>query len=117
MRRMPSSSASSSVVALSPAIVQIASPTSTRSPSRFSHSATLPTFMSQPSRGMTTSAGMHLFEHRAIHDVAGYPPAQHRHDMFDRDAPALRAGLDRPARRMRSQDDVVELPQRVVGRQ
>src|SRR5262245_31039402 len=55
MRRMPPWTASSSVVALSPVIRHTGSPDPTWSPSCLSHSAMLPTFMSQPRRGMTIS--------------------------------------------------------------
>ena len=114
--RMPLSGASSSTVALSPAIVQIGSPASTCSPSFFSHSAMLPTFMSQPRRGMLISVGMRPLENRPIHHVRRDAAAQDGDHVLDGHAAALQAGLDRPARRVRRENHVVECSQWIVCR-
>ena len=59
MRRMPLSSDSTSVVALSLSTRKRYSPSFTGSPSCLSHSTTVPASTFQPSRGMTTSIATH----------------------------------------------------------
>src|SRR6187549_2014126 len=103
MRSTPLPKASNSVVALSPVIRHTASPLETLSPSCLSHSAMLPTFMSQPRRGITISIGTAalladqratLLQHRAIDDVAWHATAQEGDDVLDRGAPTVDGRLD-----------------------